>query len=43
MVAVSNSRALPQLHVGGKALGDFEAIQELEDAGELGKVLRGEQ
>ena len=42
MVAVSNTRTLPQLHVDGKSLGDFEAIQELEDVGELGKRLRGE-
>lgn len=43
MVAVSNTRTLPQLHVDGVSLGDFEAIQEMEDAGELGKRLRGEQ
>ncbi len=39
MVAASNTRVLPQLHVDGKYVGDFETLQEMEDAGELGALL----
>jgi len=41
MVAVSNSRALPQLHCDGRFLGTFDALQELEDDGALAPLLRG--
>jgi glutaredoxin-related protein len=41
MTAVSGSRVLPQLHVDGKYLGDTEAVLELNDEGELLKLLRG--
>ena len=40
MTGVSGSRVLPQLHVDGKYLGDADAIQELNDEGELVKLLR---
>ena len=42
MVGASGVRLLPQLHCAGRYLGDFDALQELEDAGELGPLLRGE-
>lgn len=41
MTGVSGSRVLPQLHVDGKYLGDTEAVLELNDEGELVKLLRG--
>ena len=40
MTAVSGTKLLPQLHVDGKYLGDADAIQELNDEGELVKLLR---
>lgn len=41
MTSVSQSRVLPQLHVDGRYLGDTEAVLELNDEGELVKLLRG--
>jgi len=43
MVKVSGGeRAVPQLHVDDKSYGGYESVQELEDAGELAAVLKGE-
>lgn len=41
MFSVSQSRALPQLHVDGAALGDADDILQLNDDGDLGRLLRG--
>mmetsp|Transcript_7521 Transcript_7521/g.13951 ORF Transcript_7521/g.13951 Transcript_7521/m.13951 type:complete len:95 (+) Transcript_7521:151-435(+) len=41
MVKVSGGeRALPQLHIDEKSYGGFVDVQELEDHGELSKVLQ---
>ena len=40
MLDVSQSKALPQLHVDGRYIGDAEAVLEMNDAGELVKLLR---
>jgi glutaredoxin 3 len=42
MVAASGRKTLPQVHVGGKDLGEADTIQEMEDFGELDAALRGE-
>ena len=34
--------ALPQLHINGTLVGDADAVQELEDWGDLDYLLRGE-
>ena len=40
MFAASASRLLPQLHVDGKWLGDFDTLSQLQDDGELGALLK---
>jgi hypothetical protein len=41
--APASARALPLcVRAAAQYLGDFEALQEMEDAGELGPLLRGE-
>lgn len=42
MASASGRKTLPQVHVNGKDIGDSDAIQEMEDFGELDAVLRGE-
>eukprot|EP01024_Parvocaulis_polyphysoides_P065587 TRINITY_DN7657_c2_g1_i1.p3 TRINITY_DN7657_c2_g1~~TRINITY_DN7657_c2_g1_i1.p3 ORF type:complete len:105 (+),score=10.14 TRINITY_DN7657_c2_g1_i1:58-372(+) len=43
MTAASNGkRTLPQLHFGGKYVGDVDTIQEFEDFQEFDKILNGE-
>ncbi|QDZ18057.1 glutaredoxin [Chloropicon primus] len=41
MVKVSGGeRKLPQLHVDEKSYGGWDSVQELEDCGELSKILQ---
>ena len=40
MLAASGTPATPQLHAGGRFIGRFDRVQELEDEGALSGVLQ---